>query len=266
MNKTHSQIGLITSIIIHGLAFAGVGWLLHNTPPVRATEEVSSISMQMMTALLEQPQVATAQTDNTDIHEEVLEEVQPKEEIPEKVIEQEPIVAKQKKESKPKPKEKPKEKPKPKKKSKPKAIEKSSVTKKGIVAKAVPNIPQNSQAQMGSTSNNNQISSNNGSQGNSQASNGDLNRYKAQLQKALQHQANNSYPRREQMMRKTGTVTLSFSISSSGKLINVKVVKSSGNSNLDVAAVKAAQNTDMKSAPPTGFPSSLTVPIRFSLH
>lgn len=93
----------------------------------------------------------------------------------------------------------------------------------------------------------------------------ELSAYKTALQRALQRKANNSYPQREKMMRKTGTVTIKFNVTSSGAISNVSVVNSSGNSNLDNAAVKSAQAVSMPS-PPAGFPPSVTVPIRFSLE
>lgn len=93
----------------------------------------------------------------------------------------------------------------------------------------------------------------------------ELSAYKTALQRALQRKANNSYPQREKMMRKTGTVTIKFTVTSSGAISNVSVVNSSGNGNLDNAAVKSAQAVSMP-PPPAGFPPSVTVPIRFSLE
>ncbi|WP_281772795.1 energy transducer TonB family protein, partial [Haemophilus parahaemolyticus] len=181
----------------------------------------------------------------------------------------------------PKPKAPPKEKPK--KVEKPvKALEKGKEVKQGIVAKAQPNIPQsqtpkegvvngsqNGKGNVGSAKgveNGNAAKGNGSDVGNGSAASGtEINAYKSALQRALQRQANNAYPTRERMMRKMGTVTLSFTISPAGQLINVSVVSSSGNSNLDAAAVKAAQSTKT-SPPPEGFPNHVTVPVKFSIE
>lgn len=228
---------------------------------------------------------------------------EPKEEPkvePQKPLKVEPIAEKPKeKKEKPKekksepPKEKPKkiekniekpkvekpkliEKPKPvlEKPAKPiKALEKGIEAKEGIVAKAAPNLPQAIKAQPGIAQGSpagkgnvgSSAGSDNGNAPKSTASGNEINAYKVTLQRALQRRANNTYPAREKMMRKTGTVTLSFSVSPSGQVTNVQVINSSGNSNLDAAAVKAAQGTKTE-APPAGFPSNVTVPVRFAIE
>ena len=118
----------------------------------------------------------------------------------------------------------------------------------------------------GNGSQNSNVAKGNGSStGNGSASGTEINAYKSALQRALQRQANNAYPTRERMMRKMGTVTVSFTVSPTGQLTNVSVVSSSGNSNLDAAAVKAAQSTKT-SPPPEGFPNHVTVPVKFSIE
>ncbi|UVV65467.1 cell envelope integrity protein TolA [Glaesserella parasuis] len=257
MKKRHSRIGLIGSLTLHGTLFATVFGIIHTQKPLPTTEEVSSISMEMLAARLEQEQVAVA------AEEPVEEEVKK----PEPVIEPEPIP--EPVPEPPKPKEKPKEKPKPKEKSKPKekppvkAIEKGAEAKQGVVAKAIPSAVQGAKNQEGIVTGSPKGS---GTVNSGSASGGEINAYKAQLQRTLQQRANNAYPQREKMMRKTGTVTLSFQLSSSGQVINVQVINSSGNSNLDAAAMKAAQSTKMHSPPPAGFPTSLTVPVKFSVQ
>ncbi|WP_373779181.1 energy transducer TonB [Glaesserella sp.] len=275
MKKRHSLIGLLCSILFHATVFASIWYVAKSSPQTQAVEEVTNISIEMLAARLEQPEVAASP--------EPMKEPEP-EHKPEPAVEPEPKpipepkpeppVAVEKPKEKPKdppkekakPKEKPKEKPKKTPKEKPKAIkalEKGPEAKQGVVEKAIPNAAQGSKTQAGIVKGS--PSGNATASGNSAGGN-ELNAYKAQLQKMLQQRAYNAYPQREKMMRKTGTVTLSFSVSSSGQVTNVNVSKSSGNTNLDNAAVKAAQSTRMNSPPPAGFPSSLIVPVRFSIH
>lgn len=314
MNKRHSRIGLAGSIAFHA-SIVAIIWLASShlvvSDQVSDEQEVTSISMEMMAGVAEQPQVAVSPDVDENAKEE---EVKPEEKVeekveepkpetkPEPVTEPEPVkeVVKPKeqpKEKKVKPKEepkkveKPKEKPKPVEKPKPekpkvekpvKAMEKGPAVKQGIVAKAMPNVPQsqtpkagiangnpngkgNIGTAQGSPNGNAAKGNGNGSNGSAAASSGEINAYKATLQRALQRQANNAYPTRERMMRKMGTVTLSFTVSPSGQLTNVNVVNSSGNSNLDAAAVKAAQSTKT-SPPPADFPSHVTVPVKFSIE
>ena len=143
-------------------------------------------------------------------------------------------------------------------------IPQSQIPKEGVV-----NGSQNGKGNVGSskgTENGNAAKGNDSGVGNGAAASGtEINAYKSALQRALQRQANNAYPMRERMMRKMGTVTLSFTVSPVGQLTNVSVVSSSGNSNLDAAAVKAAQSTKT-SPPPAGFPNHVTVPVKFSIE
>lgn len=305
MNKRNSRIGLVGSIAIHGAIIGSVWAAMTQLPQEPIIEqEVTSISMEMLAGVEQQAQVAVA-AEETPVQPEIEEKEtptaveEPKEE-PQKPLKVEPIAEKPKekkekpKEKKPEPpKEKPKkvekniekpkvEKPKPiekpkqvtEKPAKPiKALEKGIEAKEGIVAKAAPNLPQAAKAQPGIAQGSpagkgnvgSSAGSDNGNAPKNTASGNEINAYKVTLQRALQRRANNTYPAREKMMRKTGTVTLSFSVSSSGQVTNVQVINSSGNSNLDAAAVKAAQGTKTD-APPAGFPSNVTVPVRFAIE
>lgn len=296
MNKRNSRIGLVGSIAIHGAIIGSVWAAMTQLPQEPIIEqEVTSISMEMLAGVEQQAQVAVA-AEETPVQPEIEEKEtptaveEPKEE-PQKPLKVEPIAEKPK-EKKEKPKEKkpepPKEKPKKVEKPKPiekpkqvtekpvkpiKALEKGIEAKEGIVAKAAPNLPQAAKAQPGIAQGSpagkgnvgSSAGSDNGNAPKSTASGNEINAYKVTLQRALQRRANNTYPAREKMMRKTGTVTLSFSVSSSGQVTNVQVINSSGNSNLDAAAVKAAQGTKTD-APPAGFPSNVTVPVRFAIE
>ncbi|MFA9487714.1 MULTISPECIES: TonB family protein [unclassified Mannheimia] len=287
MKKHHSRIGLIASLAIHG-ALIGGSFALLNEQKIENAAEQNSLSMEMVAALLEQPQVAAS----PDPIEEEVKEIEPQPEpepepqpeptpepeaIPEPVLKPKKEEPKKEKPKQEKPKERPKqkkEKPKEKKrKEKPqqkpiKALERGPEVKQGIVAKAIPNAVQGEKmvagvvgGQKGGSLNSTSTTGSNVAGGNAS----ELSAYKTALQRALQRKANNSYPQREKMMRKTGTVTIKFTLTSSGAISNVSVVNSSGNSNLDNAAVRSAQAVSMP-PPPAGFPSSVTVPIRFSLE
>ena len=297
MDKTNSRIGLATSIILHAMAVALFWFLslrLTDTKPV-VEEEVSSISMEMMAALAEQPEVAVTTEPTPEEKapekapepEEVIEE--PKPEPVEEAIPEPKVVPKPPEKPPEKPKEKPKEKPPEKPKEKPKvekpvkAIETGPEVKQGIVAKAAPNVVQGKEAKEGIANGNplgkGNIGSANGSpNGNAASGNGngsgnkaggasssDINAYRATLQRAIQRRANNTYPKREKMMRKMGTATVSFNLSPSGQISGVRVLNSSGNESLDGAAVKAVESTSVE-APPAGFPSQVTVPVKFSVE
>lgn len=287
MKKHHSRIGLIASLAIHG-ALIGGSFALLNEQKIEKSAEQNSLSMEMVAALLEQPQVAVSPDPIEEVKEIEPEKVDPQPEsepVPEPEAIPDPVLKPKKEEpKKEKPKEeKRKERPKEKKekpkeekrkeKEKPqqkpiKALERGPEVKQGIVAKAIPNAVQGEKmvsgvvgGQKGGSLNSTSTTGSNVTGGNAS----ELSAYKTALQRALQRKANNSYPQREKMMRKTGTVTIKFTITSSGAISNVSVVNSSGNSNLDNAAVKSAQAVSMP-PPPAGFPPSVTVPIKFSLE
>lgn len=91
--------------------------------------------------------------------------------------------------------------------------------------------------------------------------------YLAELQRAIaRHQR---FPDDARRRNKTGTATLSFLVQGDGSIRQVRVAKSSGDANLDAAAVEAMQRLNrFKPIPPTiGRQSwSLRVPIRFDLR
>ncbi|MDP8052453.1 TonB family protein [Pasteurella atlantica] len=274
--KNNSRIGLISSLLIHSGVFAAIFVAIENAAPVNYVEEqVTSISMEMMTARLEQQQVAvrtevTPPPEPEKVIEDVIEPKKVVVPVPDKKVK--PLEKKEKKKEKKKeePKEKPKKKPKKKQHKKKKhkkkkhqsikAKEVGKVARKGVVEKAKFN--QGKQDQAGK----NDGAKNGHSVQSGKVSSGIVNAYKARLQRALQRQAMRSYPTREKRMYKQGTVIIGFTVNSSGNVVDVKVVKSSGNRNFDNAAVKAAKRTKMNSAPPGGVLHITSVPIRFSLQ
>lgn len=301
MKKKHSRIGLVASLAIHAALIGGTFAWLQNHKVEKITEQ-NALSMEMVAALLEQPQVAVA----PDPTSEEIKEVEPEkaEPPPEPETKPEPTpepdaipdpILKPKKEKpkeekrrerhqhkhhhkekreKPEEQEKPKDKPKERPKhhhKEIKALERGPEVKQSIVAKAIPNAAEGEKVVagvVGGQKNGSPNSTSTTGSTNTGASSGnasELAAYKAALQRALQRKANNSYPQREKMMRKTGTVTIKFTITSSGSITNVSVANSSGNSNLDNAAVRSAEALSMP-PPPAGFPPTVTVPVRFALE
>lgn len=276
MNKYHSRLGLTISIGLHAMLLAGLAWTVSLPSTPKQKEQMTSISIEMFTAMLEpvqtEPPPEAIEPPNEPEQQPVTE---PPEQVVDSIPEPEPVIepiAKPKpkttpvveKQLKPKPIQKPKqERDKSKKETvkKPNTVKVEKTASKTITGKVqaqskvtankVPQTPtvETPKAEVVPS-----------------ASADELQAYKAKLQKALQQNANKRYPRREQMMQKTGIVTLSFSLSANGQVINVKLLKSSGNENLDNAAVQAAQSTSLNLAPPAGFAKNLTVPIRFSLE
>lgn len=270
MRKKHSHIGLIVSLALHAILLGGgFFWLKEHQQEKMAEQNV--LSMEMVAALLEQPQVATAPETLEEVKEEVKEAEEEKiapEPEPEAIPD--PTLKPKEEPKKEKPKKQEKRKESPKKKPKPiKALERAPEAQKGIVAKAIPSEVQGEKEVNGAVGGQKNGSLNSTSTTANNRANGgnasEISAYKVLLQRALQRRANNSYPQREKMMRRTGTVTIKFNISPSGSVSNVSIVNSSGNSNLDAAAVKSAEGLSV-SAPPAGFPSNITVPIKFEIQ
>ncbi len=78
MKKKHSRIGLLASLAIHTALIGGTFAWLHNHKVEKIAEQ-NSLSMEMVAALLEQPQVAVAPD---PITEEVKEIEPEKAEVP----------------------------------------------------------------------------------------------------------------------------------------------------------------------------------------
>lgn len=296
MKKTHSLFGLIASLAIHGLlVVAGFTWI-GNHPIEKVTTQEKTLSVEIVAALLTQPQVAVAPTSIPEEVKEIKEEnLEPEptsepetksipqpDAIPDpslKLKQEKPkekkhrkyhIERKAYKEKKENPEEKLKEPLQRKHTHRPiKALEQGPESKQGIVAKAIPHATQSDKLAAGivdgQRKGSQSISSTGIMNGTSGGNTNEISAYKAALQRALQRKASNAYPQREKMMRKTGTVTIKFNVLPSGVISNVSVMTSSGNNNLDTAAIRSAEGIKMPS-PPTGFPSQVTVPIKFSME
>lgn len=272
MKEKHSRIGFIASLLIHGLLVGGVLVLLDNHK-IENTAEQNALSIELVAALLEQPQVAVSPDPVEDEIEEDKSAPEPDstpepDAVPDPTLKPKQEKPKQEQKKQEKPKKKPKEQHKRVRKPV-KALERGAQVKQGVEAKAPPEAFQGKKVagvvggqQNGSQNSKSTTGSTNGANGGNA---NELSAYKAALQRALQRRATNSYPQREKMMRKTGIVTIKFTILPSGKISNVSVVNSSGNSNLDTAAVRSAERVKMP-PPPEGFPSQATVPVKFSIE
>ncbi|QLB20349.1 hypothetical protein A6B43_01725 [Vespertiliibacter pulmonis] len=259
MIKHYPLIGTIISLLFHSALFSGVWWTINHSQPKNINEELTTISMEMMTAVLEQSEVV----EPIPVKEEQFEEQEK---------EPDPIVKPVKK-PKIKPIEKPKPieklKPKPIEKIKPKPIEKPKTQAKkenslpnpltkpteikaSVVAKHTLNPAPVEKAQTTATlpttqrNNNDEIKA----------------AYTAKLHRILYKRINDAYPKNRNRGI-TGTVMFKISLSPTGQITNIVLVKPSGNSRLDNASTKAAQQTTQVDPPPKDFPSNFTVPINF---
>lgn len=90
--------------------------------------------------------------------------------------------------------------------------------------------------------------------------------YKHRLLKDVTLMAQPSYPESAKTEKHQGKVTLKFHLSDTGVISKVVMVKSSGYDELDQAAINALQQLQGLGKPPEGFPSTLTVPIRYKIY
>lgn len=243
MIKHYPLIGTIISLLFHSALFSGVWWTITHSQPKNINEELTSISMEMMTAVLERPEIV----EPTPIKEEQPEE-QEKEPAPIEKPKPKPV-----EKIKPKPIEKAKKKPTVQTKKEnvaPKPLTKTTEIKASVVAKPALNpVPvEKAQASVAPPV--------------AQATNNDeMKAYIAKLYRIFYKRINDAYPK-DRNRGITGTVMFKISLSPTGQITNIALVKPSGNSRLDEASTKAAQQTTQIDPPPKGFPSNFTLPIR----
>lgn len=73
------------------------------------------------------------------------------------------------------------------------------------------------------------------------------------------------YPLRARMMRRQGTVLIQFMLKQSGELYDIRIAKTSGNGDLDRAALQAAQQARPIGLKPKGVGDTFVIPIHFML-
>lgn len=248
MMKKHSSVGFLGSVLFHGAILLAVllGIKSHDSAngfsaPVIDTQ----ISMEMLMA-------TTIETPEPEPQPESEPEPEIKEEVPD------PTVAPKPEPPKEKPKEKKKEKPKE--KVKPKVEKKPVPTERPKADKVVEgNAAINSQAtSTGNTTSNNPNLTGSGSSGS------EIDAYRSALRREIER--NKRYPQRAKMMRKQGIVQVSFTLGNDGALNNPKVVNSSGNEDLDNAALQAVQQARSIGSPPAGLGRNITVPVSFKIQ
>lgn len=74
------------------------------------------------------------------------------------------------------------------------------------------------------------------------------------------------YPRGAKSRGEEGVVSVSFAISASGDVISARVSRSSGNSELDQAALDMLRRASPVPAPPPGVARKIAVPVQFNLR
>ncbi|QLB13499.1 outer membrane transport energization protein TonB [Bisgaardia hudsonensis] len=249
MSKHHSLFGFLGSLFIHGLLAFVIVMLIMNKPEsangYSADLVDTNISMEMLQAMV---RVEPEPEPEPEIKQE-----EPKEEVADPTVKPEPEkIEKPKEPEKKQPKEKPKPKPKPKKKTPPKDVIKGDrdIDSKDKV---------NSQATSTGIA-----TTNNPNLAGSGASASELDAYRSALRREIER--HKRYPQRARMMRKQGVVMVSFSIAADGTLTNVNVVKSSGASDLDEAALTAVKSARSIGPRPAGLGTSISVPISFKLR
>lgn len=74
------------------------------------------------------------------------------------------------------------------------------------------------------------------------------------------------YPEQAKNEKREGIVILKFNLHTDGKISNIVIYKSSGHDDIDHAAVNMLKQLKNLDKPPKGFPSKLTVPVKFLLN
>lgn len=253
MIKRYSLIGTTISLLFHSALFSGIWWVINHHQSKDVNKELTSISMEMITAILDQPEIVAP----VSVQDEPEEPEKEPDSIP-KPVERTEIKPIEKPKAKPKlkPVEKPKEKPKTQVKKEnfePRPLAKNAETKISTVSKLIPNTaliekgqkPKNNISPMG------------------QQNNDEFKAYIAKLHRFFYKRINDAYPLRERNKGIHGIVIFEMSVNPSGQITNIILVKPSGNSRLDEIATKVAQQNTKIAPPPNGFPGNFRVPLRF---
>jgi periplasmic protein TonB len=74
------------------------------------------------------------------------------------------------------------------------------------------------------------------------------------------------YPRGARSRREQGVVSVSFAINASGSVTSARITRSSGNSELDQAALDMLRRASPVPAPPPGVGRNIALPVEFSLR
>lgn len=262
MYNRRSLISFLISLTLHlavigGIIYAIFANSLNKTANGQRSEEIStSISMQMLQAQIRsEPEPQQVQKQET----QKVETLKSKTEVPDPTVKPKPQKIQPKPE--PKPVQKPAPKPKPKPKPVPKPVQKPKPTPKPInQVRGERNVK--SPNQINSKSSGPAVNTSKKVVGNAQGKT--IDSYRTQLRRAIERQKR--YPRRAQMMNKQGVVRISFTLNANGSLSNIRVSKSSGNKDLDNAALKAVQKAHSVGPRPANMEANVTVGLEFSLR
>ncbi|MDG6894782.1 energy transducer TonB family protein [Volucribacter amazonae] len=253
MQKKDSLIGFCGSLIIHIVIFSLLAWAIFKDKAddtangFEANVVSTHISMEMMMAtVMEEPEPTPEPQPE--------HEPEVKEEIPDPTVKPEPPKPEKPKEEPKKEPPKPKpEKPKPVKREKPKP-DRPKANREVNSDSAI-----NSQAATtGPVTTNNPNLVGNG------RNTDEISAYRSALRREIER--HKRYPQRAKMMRRQGVVTVSFNIGANGNITEAKIAKSSGNDDLDNAALTAVKNARPIGPRPAGMPVSITVPISFKIQ
>lgn len=260
MMKKHSSAGFLGSIAFHSaIALAVIISIKSHDSANGFTAQVvdTHISMEMLmaTTVETEPEPTPPEPEIKEPEPIAKEEV----EDPTLKVKPEPPKEKPKEEKKEKPKEKSKEKPKGKPKEK---IEQKAVRRDVVKADKVVegNATMNSQA----TSTSAVATTNNPNLTGTGTSGSEIDAYRSALRREIER--NKRYPQRAKMMRKQGIVQISFTLGNDGALNNPQIANSSGNEDLDNAALQAVKQARSIGTPPAGMGRTLTVPISFKIQ
>ncbi|MFU2088886.1 energy transducer TonB family protein [Avibacterium avium] len=273
-NKHRSWFGFFFSLLFHAIIIGAIIYVLradNSANGYQADVIDNSISMEMLMGMtVEEPEPAPEPVAEPEPEPEPVAEPEPepvaKETVPDPIVKPEPPKPEKPKEiKKEKPKEKKKEKPQKEKQKKEKVQKKPKekpLANKDLI-KGDRNINSDVKANSVATSLGKATVSNPNLIGKGTSSD-ELNAYRNALRREIER--HKRYPQRAKMMRKQGVVTISFSIANDGSLLNASVQKSSGNADLDNAALSAVKNAKSIGPKPAGLASSMSVPINFTIR
>lgn len=88
-----------------------------------------------------------------------------------------------------------------------------------------------------------------------------INAYREKLRQEVER--NKQYPRRAKKMKNRGIAKVQFQLNHNGEISLIRLESSSGNEQLDNAALLAVQKSNSVGKPPAGFAQSITLNIEF---
>lgn len=263
-NKQRSWFGFWASLLLHCALLGGIAYALQSDDSAngyQADRIDTSISMEMLQGMMVEPEPVPA----PEPEPEVNPEPQPvaKEDVPDPTQPPEKVQEVKKEKPKETKKEKPKEKPAKKEPAKPKQEKPNKAMKNKDLPKGDRNVDSAAKIDSVATGLGKATVDNPNWVGKGNSAD-EVKAYIAALRKEIER--NKHYPQRAKLMRKQGIATIHFHLRQDGSIINVSIKNSSGNSDLDAAALNAVRNTRPIGPRPLTMQEINAVPIRFSLR